>query len=296
MAAPDAPTLVSITTEGLTKAGSGIGRLARAQDEWMAEIKNDIWNRAKKLKSLQKTSIGITTEGVDRYALPTDYSSDLTLSILDGLRVGIAQGGALGSITVAAAENITEAALKQRKGILVYAGTGKGSYSQTTAFNTGTKVASVSPNFNTSPVNLDNYMFVDNITPVRQKPVWDLDRLIQVSGGTGKPLFFYPVGDADNGEFVLYPKPYRVSGIPYGMQLRYYCDLMRLDLAGTLMVTLYRRWRNIFVQGVYFKALQDDDDDRFKEEKKEYQRLLMDLIGRETYGTDLSNLQIKIER
>jgi hypothetical protein len=123
-----------------------------------------------------------------------------------------------------------------------------------------------------------------------------LDRLTQVSGGTGKPSFFYPKGDADNGEFVLYPKPYRVSGIPYGMQLRYYCDLMRLDLAGTLMATLYRRWRNIFVQGVYIKALQDDDDDRFEKEERRYKMLLTNLISQETYGMDLSSLQTKVER
>jgi hypothetical protein len=298
MAADAAPTLVSITTEGLKKGGyssPSSAQLTRAQDEWMPEIKNDIFTLAKKLKVLQTIVVGITTEGVDRYALPSDFSSDLTLTLLDGLSTGIAQGGASGSITLAATETVSEATLKQKKGILVYEGTGKGSYSQVTAYNSTTKVATVSPNFNTAPVNLDKYMFVDTVTPVTPKPVWKLDRMIQVNGGSGTPLYFYPIGDADNGEFVLYPKPYRSTSIPWGMQLRYYCDLMRLDLAGTLITTLYRRWRNIFTHGVYAKALQDKDDKRAEKAEVKYQRMLSTLITRETYGTDLSNLQCTLE-
>lgn len=296
MAQPTAPTLTSITTEGLQAAGyssPGTTLLTRAQDIWMRSIKNDIWALAKKLKSLQKTTIGITTEGVSRYTLPTDFSSDLTLSILDGLSVGIAQGGAIGSITLATTDGISEAGLKQKKGVLIYAGTGKGSYSQ--GIGLSGDVALVAPNFNTAPVNLDNYMHIDSVTPVRQKPIWVLDHMIQQSGGTGKPVFFYPEGDADNGEFILYPKPYRPSGIPWGMQLRYYADLMRLDLSGTLMTTLYRRWENIFTAGIYFMALRNNDDKRALKAEGIYKSLLSMLIARETYGTDLSNMQTTIE-
>jgi hypothetical protein len=304
MATDTAPTIAILVTEGLRKAGilnPRAGGLAyeRAQSEWMPEIKNDIWSRAKKLKSLHKTAVGITTEGVDRYALPTDFSSDLTLNILDGLNTGTAQAGAVGSITLAAAEAISEATLKQRKGILVYSGTGKNSFSQVTAFNTSTKVATVNPNFATAPANGDSYMIVDTVSPVLQNSIQRLDRMIRGTGGTGKPEIFYPKGDADNGEFVLYPKPYRSSGVPYGMQLRYYADLMLLDLSSTLLSTLYRRWRNVFLTGLRFKALQSQDTDgkdkRIEGAKIDYRSELSDLIGRETYGVDLSDTQIIVD-
>ena len=296
MAADDNPTLVSLTTEGIQMGGYATAPsilLARAQTQWMLDIKNDIWTLAKKLKSLQKTTIGITTEGVDRYALPTDFSSDLSLSILDGLEVGIAQAGASGSITLAAADNISEAALKQEKGILVYEGTGKNSYSQVTGLSGD--IASVSPNFSTAPVADDKYMHVDTVTPAKLAAIWNLDRLVRQTGGTGKPCIFYPIGDEDNGEFVVYPKPYRTSGVPFGMQLRYYCDLMRLDISGTLMATLYRRWRGIFIAGIYYKTLKNEDDERQDKAEKSYRRSLIDLISRETYGTDLSGLQVTVE-
>lgn len=303
MASPVAPSLNSLTLEACRKvnASPSAFQLFRAREEWMDEVKSDIWTLAKKLKFLQKTTIGITTEGVDRYALPSDFSSDLTMVLLDGLTTGTAQGGAAGTITLAATEGISESALKQKKGILVYEGTGKGSYSQVSAYNSGTKIATVNPNFETAPINGDKYMFVDEITPVYQKPIWDFDRMVQVNGGsTGKPLCFYPKGDVDNGEFILFPKPYRTSnsGTPYGMQLRYYCDLTRLDLGGTLMSTLYRRWRNIFIKGVYWKALEDENDRKNDQKtdtaERAYRQALTMLITRETYGVDLSNLQASI--
>ncbi len=58
MAAPTPPNLATLATEGLKKAGyKSTGAnwstlLTRAEDYWMNEIKNDIYEAEKRLKSL----------------------------------------------------------------------------------------------------------------------------------------------------------------------------------------------------------------------------------------------------
>jgi len=297
MAAPTVPTLSSITTEGLRKAGfatPSATSLTRAQEEWMAEIKDDIFTRGKKLKVLQSTDVIITTEGLDTYSVPTDFSSDLSLSILDGASTGTAQDGAVGSITLASTDTVSEATLKQKKGILIYEGTGKNSYSQVTAYNSTTKIATVSPNFAVAPVAGDKYMFVDTVSPARQLPVFEYaNSYMATNDAAGTPTKFYPIGDGDDGEYILYPKPYRASGVPWGLYLRYYVDLTRVDLAGTLMTTLYRRLRNVFVAGIAYKALANDDPTVAQAAAK-YERLVSATVSAETYGTELSNLQVTL--
>ena len=112
----------------------------------------------------------------------------------------------------------------------------------------------------------------------------------------GLPESWMPIGDDDNGEFLLLPLPYRnETGKVYVLKQRYYADLMEIDLTGTLMGTLYKRWRNIWIQGVCAKALQDNDDTRAVAEGSKYNAMARLMVSQETYGSDLQNLQITIE-
>lgn len=297
MAAPTAPTLISLTTEALKKAGHSsptAAQLTRAQDEYMAEIKNDLLVLAggRKLKALHTTAIMVTTDGQSRYTAPTDYFSDMTMQIMDGSTTGTAQTGAVGSITLAADDAQSEGQMLGTE-ILITGGTGKGSLSQCTAFNTSTKVATVTPDFTIAPDSTSTYMRVDRYYPVKQKPFYDLART-EYTQTSDRPQEYYPMGDADYSEFIMHPAPYRSSGVPWGVKLTYYADLMTLDLPGTLMATLYRRWRNLWVQGVRAKQLESNDSKRAKDAKAEYRGLLRDLVREETYGSDLTNLQCTI--
>jgi hypothetical protein len=299
LAAPTAPTLNSIVVEGLKKAGipnpesgQNAGLLTRAKDEWMAEIKGAIFGLIKDPKFLQTTAVMITTEGKERYALPTDFEKAIDLTLLDGTNTGTAQGGSTSSVTLAATETMTEAQLLGRN-LLIYEGTGIGSMSPCTAYNSSTKVASVNPDLNTAPVSGDKYIRVDSFSPLPFKHIVKKNEQYR-STERGTPNRVFIVGDADNGEIEIDPIPYRTSSLPWGVQLRYYVDLQRVDLASTLMTTLYRRWRNIFLQGIKAKKLKDDDDDRADTEWNEYKGLLRDLQARETYGMDLSNMQMTI--
>lgn len=292
MAAPTAPTLTSITTEALKKAGHATpssSKLTRAQDEWMAEVKADIWLIIKNLNFLQTSVIQTLVNGKSRYSMPTDFSNGLTIEILDGNKRGTAQAGSTSSITLAAAETATDIVGSE---IAITSGTGQNSISRVTAYNTSTKVADVAPSW-VAPASGSGYTIIDTTWPLTEKPIWELRKAGNMTT-RGIPRHYFPVGDADDGEYELYPIPYQTDAHVMVSRLTYYIDLTELDLAGTLMATLYKRWRNVFTQGVYAKALQDIQDSNAGREFAVYQSLLGVLAAKEQYGQDMSNLNITV--
>lgn len=296
MASPVAPTLVSLATEGLKKAGFSLpnsAQLTRAQDEFMAEVKNDIVNIERRLTSLQTTAILVTTNGQSRYALPSDYLSDLDIVLLDGSVTGTAQAGTTSSITYSA-DDTEDPNDKIGTEVLITANTGQGSMSQITSYDSSTKVAGVTPDFAVSGDNTSEYLQVSTYRPLTQMPAWELSKFRR-SAIRDTPTTYFPLGDPDNGEFILDPVPFRDSLTPWGLQLRYYADLMEIDLASTLMATLYKKWRNVFVMGVAAKQLQSDDDNRQELWMRRYEFALQIMIAREKYGYDISNLNCTVQ-
>lgn len=293
MTAPTAPTLTSITTEGLRKAGlsttssSWSALLTRAQDEWMSEIKQDIMNVEKRLKSLMQTSYQVTTNGLSIYSNPSDFGDDMNITLMDGSHTGTAQAGGAASITLASTEDVGTSDIIGRE-IFIYSGTAINQARQCTAYDTTTKVATVSPQWTTQPVANDCYMIVDTYTKLVPVPLWDVDA--QTDQSADIPAFFAPKGDSDYGEFMVYPPPYRESGIPWGMKMRYYADLTVVDLSGTLISTLYNRWRTLWVQGVYAKALQWSDDSRAPQEMSTYWNMVRQTVMQEKYGNRLQEM------
>jgi len=284
MAADPIPTLNSLVNEGLEKAGENLSNgtmLTRAREKWMPEIKDDIFTDSKKLKSLHSTAILVLTPGLSRYSRPTDFSSDLAMQLLTGNITGTAATGTISSITLA---NATDANVGDS--VLITSNTAKANMSQITAINATTKVADVSPNFNTAPDSTSTYRIITKLTPIKQKPLWFL-RNHPYDITASDPRWFFPIGDEDDEEFELYPIP----GTAYGLQLTYYLDLTEIDITSTLMSTLYKRWRNVFVQGIYSRALDNIDSKKAPAQNTKYQRMLSQLRSREQYGMDLSNLQ-----
>lgn len=291
MAVPTAPDLTSLCTEALKKCGySGTAvtdRLTRAKDDWAEEIKNDVFNlfRANGIYSLQVTSILVCTIGLGRYSDPEE-ASDLSMIVLDGTVSGIAQAGALNSITLAAAETIDENSIRGKE-ILIPSGNGQGSLSQCTAYNATTKLASVSPNFASLPASGSGYQVIESYTPIEKRPLWEYDT-IKSPTLLGKPEFYYPKGDADFGEFYFYKVPDKA----YGIKQRWYADISRIDLASTHMATLYRKWRNLWIYGIAWKALEAmPDRERAKDYMAKYERERAVILSREIPGFDVSNLQ-----
>ena len=141
MASPTAPTLATLVSEGLKKAGHASPAAAlttRAQDYWMEEIKNDVFTIAKKLRSLQTTAVTVLTKGLCViHFLPTfDRISPLPVCLAikpDG------QIACRGHPTLAATDGHTEEWMLGKE-ILITSGTGVGGLSQCTAFDTSTRL------------------------------------------------------------------------------------------------------------------------------------------------------------
>jgi len=297
MAIPTAPTLDSLVSEALNKAGHSAPDAAlttRAKNLWMEEIKNDIFLASakvqKKMKSLFQTSFLVCTVGVHRYSLPSDYGGDLTMSILNGDTTGIAQTGTTSSITLASTDTSTETAIVG-KYIIITSGTAKGSCSQISAYNETTFIATVTPNFTVAPVALDTYRIITEHIYLPPTNTLQID-VLRNPTTSGKPTTYATLGDQDYGEFFFDFVP----DATYGIQLRYYVDLSLTDLAGIRISTLYRKWRNVFLQGVYAKALSELHDTKARDETGKYFEYLALLILDETSGQDLGEIQFQIDR
>lgn len=294
MVAPTAPSLSSLAIEAVLRAGyvSGTNQyttaLSRAQSEWAEEIKADIFTYEKKLQSLMVTTIQITNPGVALCSRPSDYSSDLVLTLLDG-RTGVCQTGAAGSITL----DTTSYGNIIGKEILIYAGTGKNSISQITSYDDTTKIATVSPDFVVAPIAGDSFMVVDTEVELTAKTIKDYS-VSSISPGT--PNAYSPVGDSATGKFYLYPAPYRTSGIPWAIKQRYFADLTLIDLSSATLLNLYRKFRNLFIQGMYAKALPVGDDQKTPG-LTEYYQMIKVMCDNDKYGVDVeADLTVSLQR
>lgn len=291
MAAPSTPTATSIVSEALAKAGenSPISSLTTRANGWLEEVKNDIWMRTKTLKSLQKTKGIIFTQGKSLYSMPTDYAGqgEISMRLLDGSHTGVLQTASSTSLTLAAAENATSDYMLGKETIIT-SGTGLNEIGQMTSWSNTTKVASTNPAFGTTPVTGDGYLVVEKYCPLGQSPIWDFDNSMYPNVAV-RPSTFHPIGNQDYSQFVLD----RVPDKTYGGIIRYYVNLMTVDLTSTLLSTLYQKWRNVWLQGVFFRHLENEDDGRAPREKQLYYNLLSVMAAQEMYGSDLHQLQMR---
>jgi hypothetical protein len=211
---------------------------------------------------------------------------------MDGAVTGTAQAGSTSSVTFEATDDSADG---DNIGVevLIYENTGKGSLSQMTSFNTTTKEAGVTPDFTTAPDNTSKYMKIDQYRNMEEQARWDFDRNITIPSQDA-PTHFAPIGDSDDGEILIWPTPYRTGEIPWGIQLSYYADLMELDLASTLMSTLYKKWRNVWIAGVFYKQLQSDDDDRQDRAFQAYNLEIQRVVSVEKYGYDMTNMNMQV--
>lgn len=290
MSVPSNPLLSALVLEGINQAGEmnpSAALITRATNNWVEEIKNDIWNLAKKPKLLHVTAYTIIPKGQSRYAYPSDYSSDLFLSLLYGTNQNTCQGGAVNTLILAANDISGQEIIG--KEVLMMSGASVGSFSQIVSYDSTTKQASMVPDFDTVPVSGDTYMMVDFEYPVETRPIFDGDSRIKLVA-PGLPQYLYPIGDDESGYFVFNCPP----DLTRGARLRYYADLSQVDPDSTLMSVIYRKWRNVFILGVKYRKLNDEDDDNTAEAYKAYQAALRVLIYRELYGMDISNLTDRI--
>lgn len=283
MPVPSNPDLDSLIEDALFDAGErdpDATILARAAN-WAEEIKSDIYRLTKRLKDLQLTGYGVLTIGQSRYSYPSDFGTEMGMSLLYGTKTGVAQAGGSGTITLAANSNISSTWIIG-KGILITAGTGVASYSQVTGYDTSTKVATVTPNFKVAPAVSSTYMVIDSEYELELKP---LDQYKDdVLTYTSRPTKFYPIGDEDYGEFYLDCPP----DAAYGIRFFYYGNIMRVDTDSTQMSNIYSKYRNLFLSGIRYKKYSEANDERESLWFQKYRNELGDLRNFEIYGKYLA--------
>jgi hypothetical protein len=293
MAAPTAPTLTTLVTEGLKKAGyssPSAARITRAEDYFMEEIKADVWLLGKRLKSLQAEHVEVLNPKQSRYAFPSGFSSILSAKVLYGDDKDDVTGATASTVTLDTSDETENEDSLEGKEILIYSGTGKGSLSQVQSYDDDTYIATMFPVWantsnGTAPVATDTYVIVDQYIPLTLKAIQHYDE-ISIPHVTGPPNILYQVGDENHyGYYLLYPTPDQDHY--YGIHFNYYLNLLTLDLASTRMSTLYARWRNLWIQGVKARQLEDDDDSRAPIEMAKYNNMVKDTVTLETYGRNI---------
>ena len=92
---PYAPTARSIAEEALRRVGVSHPRseeIARAEQQWVPEVINDIWSTAgingnRRLKSLEREAWISLKAGAPRYDLPDDFDEELSVTLYKPLEV-----------------------------------------------------------------------------------------------------------------------------------------------------------------------------------------------------------------
>src|ERR1700704_531437 len=87
MAIPVDPTVSSIVTQALRRAGRTVptaAQVTEATDHALQEVKADIMLKAATHPSLLVTATTVTTRGQQRYSIPVDHNAQQSITLLDG--------------------------------------------------------------------------------------------------------------------------------------------------------------------------------------------------------------------
>jgi hypothetical protein len=270
MAVPANPTISSIVTEALKRAGRtspSATQISDATEHQFREVKSDIMMVAPDHPYLQIVATASTIAGEQRYALPADANKMVSLVLLNGPddHRGTAQAATGTSITL---DSDFPGGDDQLIGyyVLITGGTGAGQYRQITDYVSATKVATIDIAWTVTPTGSSTFLVVNET-----RQLWSYDMASEFDQllnhvGLGRPY----IASVYSDEFNLYPVPDRI----YGLLFRYYADLDQLDDTSAVFLNLLREWRSLWVQGVAVKVMQRFDEDRYQLELQVYQTML----------------------
>jgi len=178
------------------------------------------------------------------------------------------------------------------KDIAIVSGTGKNSVSQIVGVSgTTPNIITVYPDFQETPDASSTYMICDNQYPVVADYIAYYDKFR--SAGLSRPQKFFSSGNEDYDEFIFDCPP--DANYTYVCRMRYFVNIMTLDLSSNLMETLYQKFRNFWIQGVKMQALMDNDDDGAPASQADKMSKLQQIIVSQQYGTDIHTLRQHVE-
>jgi hydrogenase maturation factor len=276
MAVPQLPTVTTICTQALKRAGRTTptaAQIAEAAENALQEVKADVMLVASTHPNLLVTATTVTTEGQQRYAFPNDYNEPYAIQLLDGPEEwqGAAQAGGTSTITLSALMSATEEDIIG-KYILITSGFGVEEYREILSYDANSKMASVDSNWASVPNSASSYMIATIYTPLYPYGTYINHDHITAPNVRGTPQ----LATIFSQEYLIYPVP---DDRPYGLLNRYFMDISKLDETGDLFVQLLREWRSLWIQGVAVKTMQRFDEDRYQSELNVYQAMLTGLAN-----------------
>lgn len=286
MSIPSDPTVASIVTEALKRGGRvnpSATQISDATEHQFREVKSDITQRSSRHPSLITHSVIATVDGQSRYTWPTDADDIRSIVLVyaptDNYWQSTAQAGGATSITLNASFS-QDSSLVKGKYIFTLAGTGSLQVRQITAYNDGTKVATVDTAWTTNPAIGTTYHI----------GLWHRKLYSADKPGTYDTLDVpYQRGT-----------PYRASLVAreiwtdyatdliYALWVDYWANLDRLDETGSVFVRHLRDHRSLWVQGIAVKTMQRYDEDRYMTELQVYNNMLDAYAG---YSASVGQVQ-----
>lgn len=271
----------ALITEAYRRSGKrnvDAAAVERARDNWLFEVVDDVLLQANEkgdahLRSLHTTAVSVGKVNQRRYALPSDFSHELEVWLMEGDHTDTATGGNVSSATLAADEDISVADAEGAY-YLGLTGASTGQYRQITDYDSDTVTVTVESAWDDTkqPLSGDTYRIVDFWAEV------DRDSTLNIQGSVsvrvpGRPRGFGVFG----GEFYL-DRPLEAA---YGLMLRYYADPRKAELTDSVWTTILAEWNGVFTKGMYVMALSDIDDNRVDKERIAYRLAIAGLINRE---------------
>ncbi len=288
MAAPTNPTRTTLVMEAFYKVGidaPSSAQVTRAEDYLFNEVLSDIWLRAgetgnTRLKTLQNFAVDITIDGQSKYPFPSDFDEEITLTFLDGTITGTATAGAASTITIE--DEPTEAEMVG-KYILLTGGTGENGFRQCIAYNTTSLVATVDAAWDTNPSTDTTYRIINDITSLEEMNLKDAGGLgnnLSSSFDEGDPNYFTKATEGVSDYYILDHNP---NASTYGLHLRYYVDLLKVDVVegSTIMSKIMLNWWRLLTMGMAAEIALDEDDTKYQIFAMKYEQLLSQMLLKE---------------
>lgn len=249
------------------------GEQARALDRWLPEIKSDIWGEeGGSHRLLEAEALILLTEGTHIYDLASDFDSPKSFSLLDGDVRDTAQSGTSNTIRLASGDS-SEREGRVGKEIVTISGTGSGQKGQVIEFDTSNKDATVDSNWSVIPASDTGYLLVGEYQPFH---LIDQASFAKITDRTDR--------DRPSSGMIWNDKLYlqKVPDKTYVLWYQYWANILKVDIADTNAVhqQLLANWRSLFVEGIFLKTLQNEDDTRYQTELVVYQSMISRITHR----------------
>ena len=292
MAVPSAVTLDEIVTEALKRAGRttpSAAVIASAKAQQFREVKSEMEQIFDvTLPELYGELGGATIIGETTLALPTS-----NVQAVESIRIyepgtddgwdDTLQAATSTTMTMAAALNEDT---EKMQGRYVYfdGGTGSGQLVQMGEYNNTTKVSPITGTFETTPDNTTTYVIASDREHTIQEDLI-LQSELDVDLVRGRPTCWASVwanpGSATDQDDVVRSIRWNIvpdKVYPVRYVVRYAMDW--LDESGTLLTTMLRRYRAVWIQGIAAYSMQLYDEDRFFQTYQIYRDMLEKLSAK----------------